>query len=506
MYWEEIVKTALLGTERTSLPQSVLEQLEQEGIDIDENLSKLALQAAAFYGQQRKVGMVLKPFNKPLPRPVLTEAADICSARSSQHLKLILKGDYDLALVEFINLLIKNNKKLPPESIPKLLENYKKNPEVQDKLLLVLGEYGYWLIQQNPEWQAFIPQTNPAIWKTGNKNERLSFLKHLRQHQPTEAIKYLQSTWKEEAVRDKVGFLKALALKLSKKDEWFLENCLDDRRKEVRQQAARLLASIPDSALVDRMYERCIACFSFSKEKLSISLPNQLDKEALRDGINPALRHYMGGIKASRLGQMIAKVPPHHWVPYFGRGASNVLRIFERTQWKDVLLQALLEASINFKDEEWIAALLDFWINDNESPVWEMAIVKDFIAVIPERIFNQQIISYLERRPGLVKETYAVSQLLRFGTQVWFDRLTLLVIKGFQNWLLSTDSFFWNTWHYRQLLISAAYQANPNLYEVLNKGWRFESRVARSWETEVKQFLKTLVFRKEMISELSKQT
>lgn len=504
MLWEELVKTALLGTERSTLSKQTLQTLAANGIDIDEEPAKIILQAAAFYGQQRKVGFVLPTFSGTLPSAIEATNVQICSYKSSRHLALILKGDYDLALPEFIYYLTLHKKQLPPESLPKLLNDYKKQAEFRNKLLPVLGERGRWLIQQNPDWSIFLPQTNISVWETGKKADRLSLLQYLRQTQAETALELLQPTWQTELVKDKVDFLKTFSVGISKSDEPFLETCTQDKRKSVRTEAIKLLATIEDSALVERMYQRVLACFSFKKGHLSIQLPDEVDEEAVKDGINPTLQMYSGGLKASRLGQMMAKIPPQRWELFFKENAHTCLQIFIRSPWSAVILQALVEASLSFPQSDWIKAISTYWVKESDLEIWEHPVLKKFIPIIPSEVFNEVIRPYLKYHTGLLDEQSAVSRLLRAGKHSWSDEVTILLIKNFQNWLNATNDYYWNNMQYKQLFLIGAYQCNPDLYNNLSLDWNFSKRIAQNFQHEVERFLRTLLFRKNMIIELEK--
>lgn len=504
MLWEELVKTALLGTDRSKLSKKTLQILAAHGIDTDEEDAKIILQAAAFYGQQRKVGFVLPTFKDDLLSAIEGIDKQICSYKSSRHLALILKGEYAAALAEFIEHLTLNKKQLPPESLPKLLNDYKNKAEFRATLLPVLGERGRWLIQQNPVWTAFLPFTNISAWETASKEQRLSLLQYLRQTQPEEALILLQSTWEEELVRDKVAFLKMLSTGISKSDEPFLENCLNDKRKSIRVEAAQLLAKIADSALVKRMYERVTTCFSYEKGLLKIELPEELDAAAQKDGISDKLKRYSGGLKAKRLGQMLSKIPPTRWENFFGENAAVCLDIFMRSSWAMVILEALIEASVQFPNSVWIKAIVKYWIQEEDLEVWESPILKKFISVIPNDSFNEVIQPYLKYRSGLLNEESAVSRLLRAGEHEWSDEITILLIRSFQQWLNTTNEYYWNPTQYKQLLSVASYQCQPELYDKLSRDWNFSRRIARNFQSDVERFLRTLLFRKNMILELNK--
>lgn len=502
MIWNELVKVALLGTERSKLSSSTLDYLEQLGIDVDEEVTQVFLQAAALYHQQYKVGKPFPILQGDLPERVGDDTLEVCNARSSHHLQLIINQTFAGVLPEFIYHLIKNKKQLPPEQLPALLDKCVKDLELYEELKEGLGERGKWLIQQNKAWQKLAINTDLETWATGKKEERFALIRYLRQTAPELAITLLESTWQKESLNDKVAFLKLLATGLSLTDEPFLEEQLDNKRKELRVIAAELLVKIPASALVQRMIDRVEACLTFENEQLSINLPEELANGSKRDGINPAKLMYPGGLKASHFGQLLAATPPQHWEDYLGCDAHLSLGHFLHTNWKNTTLEALLRATIRFKNIDWVEAILHYWIANEDNDLWKKKIMEDFIILIPNELFNQTAIEAIKNVEGLLSEDTVVTKLLSANAHIWEDDLSISLVKGFQHWLNHTDDYMWNTWHYRELLKIVAIRCTPNLYGTLKQGWRFSNSVQIRWEKEIEQLMRTLIFRREMIKEL----
>src|SRR5690348_15856749 len=88
-------------------------------------------------------------------------------------------------------------------------------------------------------------------------------------------------------------FVAMLAFGLSLADEPFLERALDDRRKEVRQQAAGLLVRLPSSALAARMLDRARDLITLGtstilhRPRIDVTPPDEADVAMIRDGVNP---------------------------------------------------------------------------------------------------------------------------------------------------------------------------------------------------------------------------
>ncbi|MFK7934255.1 MAG: DUF5691 domain-containing protein [Saprospiraceae bacterium] len=504
MIWEEIVKTALLGTERTKLSATTLQHLESLGVDTDVEETTILLQAAALLHQQQRVALPFADFAGELPERVANDNLRVCSVLSAYHLQLILDGTFGGVLREFIFCLNENQKELPPELLPDLLEQSLKNDVLYQQLEPALGERGKWLIQQNPGWQKLAQNDDPETWLTGRPNERIALIRYLRQNAPELAITLIESTWQQESLANKLTFLKLLKTGLSATDEAFLEQQSDNGRKEIRAIAADLLANLPTSALVGRMYQRVEECLYFQSEQLIIELPEDFTDDELRDGILPNANAYRGGLRASHFGQLLERVPPELWEIYLQRDATQCLQLFLRTDWRTTVLPALIKATARFKNATWAEAIIRYWLKTEEQDIWQNTAVKRIIPLLSAKNFNEICVTYIELQNELIGEESVVVQLLLADTHPWENSLTTALIMGFQRWLNTTDNYLWNTWHYRELLQVASTRADVNLFQQLKSGWRFSTAGQIRWEKEIEGFLRTLIFRRDMITELKK--
>src|SRR5262249_9434019 len=123
-------------------------------------------------------------------------------------------------------------------------------------------------------------------------------------------------------------------------DEPFLEAVLDDRRKEVRLAAARLLYFMPRSRLGARMAERA----------RSLAPPDELDRDALRDGIEPTPPRGEGA-RGFWLRQIVSAAP----LPQSPRAA---LARVARSEWRDTIILGWALAAARQHDPVWAEALL----------------------------------------------------------------------------------------------------------------------------------------------------
>ncbi len=503
MSWQDLTNIALLGTDNSTFPEQVLVDLQERGVNVQKEAPLVLAEAVALFSQLRKAGFQLADFEGQLPRAAGHAEERVCSIRSAHHLYLMLNGAYGNLLPEFFALLIQNKKHLPPEHLPRLLNHPDKN-NWSNFLKDTLSSGGRWLLSQHPEWQNLLekPETD---WHTGSREERLHLLAYLRQHDPQAGLELLQSTWQEEPQSDKRAFLSVLKSGLSLADEPFLEHCLDEKRKELRQEAAALLQALPASRLVGRMFERASQCLKQDGKKLRLNIPENIDAGALRDGLLKTSPKWKGGARATYLGQVVSAVPPAQWEAFFKKTPVEIVQLFAGTDWPDTLLLACTQASVKHVDEAWMEVLLSHWLHTERQGRWgEDVFIGPLLKAASTATVNRLAIQHLEKQRSLPGANTLVFQLLKSSERAWEDRLTLLVVSKLQTWLSNASNISWQFSEKREYLDFIALRCNPALFEELQKGWDSKASQWAFWEKPVEEMLNTLLFRREMRKELEK--
>jgi len=235
---------------------------------------------------------------------------------------------------------------LPAPLLPDLLNVASRAAALRPLVASVLGRRGVWLAGHRTDWQAvadaappvLVPvaagnvraaggaggpddERGPAVWRVGRAAERRAYLVGLRERDPAAARELLAAGWSQESRAERAELLGALGTGLSADDEEFLESALDDRAKDVGQVAMRLLALLPGSAFRRRGAERAAAVLRLEGHgpgaRLVARVPGDLDRAAVRDGIEPRSPAHWVDDAAWRLSQLIAGVPPTDWTARF---------------------------------------------------------------------------------------------------------------------------------------------------------------------------------------------
>ncbi len=364
--WQDTVKTALVGSERQSLALAfpadsalgrMLSQLEQTPAEpyVLKVAATLALyHQASWTPESRSL--------TPVP-PCDLDDLPVCRETSQHLLNQILEGTYPNLLPEWLLLATQAGQRVPPAQLPALLNQGKQTSALRRQILPVLGKRGQWLATHHQAWD-YVYGGQPLeieAWQTESSRQRLALLEQLSQHDPAQVRLWLQSTWKTDPAEFRVSCLQILAQTLTSDDEPWLESLLDqDRSKQVRLEAAQLLARLPGSALCQRMIARVQPLLQLNtisgSQVLTAALPDQFTLAMERDGLDKKPQGRVGE-KTWWLRQMLARIPPHYWCDYWQMSPEALLGGIDPQQF-DLFGLSWTEATYRFRVESWAVELL----------------------------------------------------------------------------------------------------------------------------------------------------
>lgn len=372
--WQTILTTAILGTSREPpvfpVTDEPIGQTVSHAAADGEPPSRL-LRAAAVLGTARLAGFVPGAIAGP-DTPAEVDRRPACSAAAASCLSRMLAGEQEPVLPECLTLLAQAGRRVPHALLPDLLGVAVRDRFIQLMVRGVIDERGLWLMNQNEEWHFDIAADPAKDWETGKCDQRVTALRRMRERDPAEALEKLGASWPQETPEDRVALLECVAVGLSMADEPFLEDALDDRRKDVRRAAVDLLARLPESRLVLRMTERLRVCLAVqvterrgllglgakrSAVSLHVTLPEACDRAMTRDGIDakPPTGSRIGE-KAWWLQQMLASVPPETVAN--GAPVEAFVEAATATDWADAVCGGWTLAAARSGSADWAAAML----------------------------------------------------------------------------------------------------------------------------------------------------
>ncbi|MFD6436299.1 DUF5691 domain-containing protein [Streptomyces venezuelae] len=380
--WDDLVTTALLGTERRALPAAVHASGKEAPIAL--------LDAAALHTVRRRAGLRPAPA-AVLPEPAADDPRPPVPPAARRRLATLLTDqpgtggggrrgaapDLMELLPQWLALANARGYGAPPELLPALLNAARGRTDLRPQALTFAGPRALWLARLNPDWKfalratpgggVALPSADDApkvrrLWEEGLFAERVALLTTLRAHHAGTALDLLVSTWSTERAEDRLMFLDSLRTGLSSADEPFLEQALTDRSRNVRATAAELLSALPDSALAGRMSTRAASCVAVDHTSdaptLTVEAPHECDAGMERDGVTakpPTGR----GERSWWLGQLVEAAPLATWQPRLGnRTPAEIVALPVADDWRSELHAAWCRAAVRQRDVAWSRALL----------------------------------------------------------------------------------------------------------------------------------------------------
>lgn len=370
--WDEVVSTALVGTERRPFGAEQLNDVVGDAVVDVQGAEAAVLAAAAVLTTYRRAGRV------PDPRPVeVTQRAPgddrpLCSEAALQLLSLLLDGMVKVAggnepiVAEWLSACARTGRRPPEDTVVRLLETGTVQPGLRGAIAAVAGPRGAWLATLNPDWSwagstpsahEFTEDDLARRYAAGSRAERVALLSTLRARDPEAGRALLLSTWSTEPAAERAALITTLATGLGPDDEPFLEDALDDRGATVRATAATLLERLPESRWAARTAERArplVRGGGRFRRKLVVELPDSVDAADRRDGITD--QHEQGtGLKAAWLTQIVAATPLRIWEDHLGVDPAGAVALAVD---EPEVLSGWEQAAMRQGDGRWASVLL----------------------------------------------------------------------------------------------------------------------------------------------------
>jgi hypothetical protein len=497
--WTEITNTALIGCERKSLSlDPPADKLGGLLAQLDQNDREGALLgAAALVSFYERAGTLPMKDARPAPEACELDDAPRCGERAAVHLAMMLRGEYQRLLPEWLAKVAAAGLRAPEELAPPLLELGRAQEELREAILPALDARGRWLAAQNPDWDYAVGGLDETLWETGGRERRLSFLAEMRKRDAARARESLASTWEQESPKDRADLLAVFEYGLSLDDEAFLESALDDRRKEVRRAAADLLARLPESALRRRMLERARPLLTFKlnrvkRNTIEIALPEACDKAMQRDGVEPKPYSHEVGEKAWWLRQMLGMIPPGIWSLESGWRISELIEAAKRGDWKGVLLDGWSQAARLCQDVEWADALL--------AETYEQGQDGYLFQVLPQARQEAFILELLRKDPSLHTSKPARGYVSTCWRQ-WGAALSRAVVDSLLHHA-ATDRFK-DSWMWSGFTDNIGCRLDPALIPEAISRLTEATKPAAERAPALERFLDFIQFRHEMLKEIN---
>jgi len=509
--WSAAVSTALLGTDRAPLvaPTSggalgaASGALLRPELDAASNLLRVAGAASAYQRCGRTPGRTPGAPPSPCPR----DDRPTCTPAAAALLRRILQGEHESLLRTWLMLATRHDVRAPADTLPAVLDLARKDPKLRPLVRTAGGTRATWLAALNEDWAFAIsgdsPEALAAIWETGIGVARVEALHRLRQLDPERARTLLEASSAQEDPTNRAFFVATLGDGLSLADEPFLERALDDRRKEVRQQAAGLLVRLKSSALVARMVERARQFVTLGRSmilqrpRIDVAPPDEADASMVRDGINPKPPAGTGvGEKAWLLAQIVGGVPPSTWSAGWSIEPDTLIRAADGHEWREPLVAGWLLATERFRDAAWARALWDNEAIARIESKWSAPPLEHvFTRAASTEPIDTALRHEIDAQRDALRGTHRVGIALLRWPNDWSDALALAIAKRLKEYAGSDRVSFTGEFGLRALLERCGHAVPVSAADAFLDGWPEQSEVWSTWASAVDTLTSVLRFR-----------
>jgi hypothetical protein len=226
--WPDLVATALIGTDRRSVAAS------------GDPAAAVLEEAAAWSAYRRAGRLPTTGLAPPIAAPAETRPA-VPAASAARLAELLGPSEGDASIRyrmmrALLTAAAERGFRLPPESLPELLEASRRDRELRSLVAAAGGARLGWLAAQNPAWERLLtPSTvdimpDERIWLEGSPGQRAAFLARERRSGPDAARARLEAEWPKLGHEERAALLEQLRTGLGPADEALIESALDDRR------------------------------------------------------------------------------------------------------------------------------------------------------------------------------------------------------------------------------------------------------------------------------------
>jgi hypothetical protein len=452
---------------------------------------------------------------QPAPTPAQVAPPDTlrpCPRRAQAILAMLLRGQHPAGLeAEWLHLLHRHGGRLPAHFLPKLLDAATCQPTLRAALLPVLGERGRWLARRQPAWSwaATGAESDASPWDTGTPDQRVAALRDWRARDPEAARAALAAAWQGEPPDQRAALLAALANGLGPDDEAFLDAALDDRRKEVRAAAQRLLARLPGSRFAQRMQDRLLPLLRLERPllraaRIELALPAAHDAAMRRDGIGAGAHHGLGE-KAGWVVDMLAAVDPAAWTRQFELAPRACLALAEHSEFAAVFVRGWALAVQRQAQDDPAPGVLA-WLRDLTA--WWLGAEPALREAVPDSLFDLVAAHFSDDADGASSALFDAlpEQWIADGTRVrllarlaagspdtWPAPLSRRALRRLQP-ALPALADTGHPWLVRQLLSSLALVLDPATGAAFDPGRQPDAQ----WQGAIDEFLDLVRLRHEM--------
>jgi len=446
---EEIINTALLGTQKKELnAQTLPTPIQELSAKLDKTEKEaFFFQSMALLNQYYKGGSLDVLTDVPTPSVSPEETQSYISDSLMAATRKLL--DTDAIRFHFwyklLDKCIAQNQIVPARYVVRLLNLgvKSKSQSLKRRILQVIGNRGKWLLQFNSQWQSYDKELDDSLYNQ---------MAALRKTEPDKARQMLEKAWGELNTQDRVFQLSVLDENLSQADEPFLVSIIDQinqkklssnkQLQDLRKATIALLLRIPESTLSKEIWDKFQKYIVLDKDKIALKLPKKPDtffcKEVMWEQLALLEQSYNTTWYSDVEGwayELLRLTSLDKLEKHLNLDKKDILTQFNnnetlvRTVKKQTLAlytRAIADSSWHFRNEAWAKAWIDYF--KDVYKIEENYISNLFLLHSPQEI-EEIYMKYIKLNGA---DGYNMRNVLKEHTAPWkwSEKFSVYVLEG----------------------------------------------------------------------------
>jgi len=269
--WDELKKTALLGTSKHQLPEQELAYLEKLGLDMNRDPAHVLLDGLAMWSNIKKAGMELKKWDTLMEAPEMSSLSNPNLKLADAISALFKYNGFEVLVPQTISLLHKKGIAFPSELYPQLIAYFEKH--INQYLLTQeqMEDRFYWLVRQNPAWHAFANDlTIEKVESIKDQDLRSIAMYRYTAQKGEEAIGHFYNEWESLSKPLQTKFLKIFAPQASALVDSLFEKIYDEKDKDTYRYTLQYFSSTKNKKFLDSITPILEKLIKYSSKKVLI--------------------------------------------------------------------------------------------------------------------------------------------------------------------------------------------------------------------------------------------
>jgi hypothetical protein len=270
----------------------------------------------------------------------------------------------------------------------------------------------------------------------------------------------------------------------------------------VRDVARTLLLRLEASHFVQRNWARVKPLLKLEtkllgRDVLQVTLPEEPDPAAKRDGLGSVSLRKKMGEKANLLAQMLSLVPPALWSREFNRTPEKLVAAALGSEWQEPVILGWQWAAQEAQDVAWAEALAPLWMTVQKQGILDPERIEGLITLMRVEKLEALLQASVKPLVGELDDKNPLISLLEKYRRPWSVKMARTVVQSAQR--QSSDLRY----NLPQLLPTLAHWFPPELAGEFASGWAAEPK--GYWRDRIDTFLMTINFRNEIRESLKQE-